>query len=147
MGLVTLFNDIDVLQTRDYIKISVETYITRMSAKHLITWMDVRDCSVKTTPLLSKPTFIKTFLSSVGDPDETQQKELAARMGFGYRSGIGEIIYALITARPDVGCAIVRCAQYLVCQHETHYHAVRQLLKYLYITCCNGIYYWRTPPF
>ena len=83
MGLVNLFNGIDVLQTRDYIKISVETYITRMSAKHLNTWMDVRECSVKMTPLPRKPTFVKTFLSSVGDPDETQQKKLAARMGFG----------------------------------------------------------------
>ena len=37
MGLVTLFNGIDVLQTRDYIKISVETYITNICEKYLAT--------------------------------------------------------------------------------------------------------------
>ena len=30
MGLVTLFNGIDVEQTRDYINISVETYLERV---------------------------------------------------------------------------------------------------------------------
>ena len=30
MGWVTLFNGVDVLQTREYIKILVETYITRI---------------------------------------------------------------------------------------------------------------------
>ena len=57
MGLITLFNDVDVLQTRDYIKILVEAYITRMSERHLVTWMDVRGNSVKMTPLPNKATF------------------------------------------------------------------------------------------
>ena len=35
MGLVTLFNGIDIDQTRDYIKISVETYLERVCEKHM----------------------------------------------------------------------------------------------------------------
>ena len=39
MGSVTLFNGIDVEQTRDYIKISVETYLERVCEKHMNGWM------------------------------------------------------------------------------------------------------------
>ena len=38
-GPVTLFNGFDVNQTKYYIKLSVETYITRICEKHMETWM------------------------------------------------------------------------------------------------------------
>ncbi len=34
-GLVTLYNGLDIIQTRDYIKVSCETYINRISSFHL----------------------------------------------------------------------------------------------------------------
>jgi hypothetical protein len=37
MGMVTLFNGIGILQTQDYIKISVETYLERIYKRHLET--------------------------------------------------------------------------------------------------------------
>ena len=70
MGKVTLFNGIDVLQTRYFIKISVETYLSRICEKHLATWMDMGQCSSYLTPLPNKASFMKLFLSSVGNPDE-----------------------------------------------------------------------------
>ena len=39
MSLVTLFNRIDVKQTRDYIKISGKTYMDRVCEKHMTTWV------------------------------------------------------------------------------------------------------------
>ena len=50
MGLVTLFNGIDILQTRDYIKISVETYLERICEKHVDTWINFKRDKA-TTPL------------------------------------------------------------------------------------------------
>ena len=41
MGLSTLFNGVDILQSRHYIKMSCRTYIEKMSAKHLQEWMVV----------------------------------------------------------------------------------------------------------
>ena len=108
--------------------------------------MDINESSIKMTPLPNNTTFVKAFVSSIDNPNDKKQKELAAKMGSGYYSGIGEVIYALITTHPDVGYAIVRYAQYSVCPHENHYHALRHLLKYLYLTHSNGIYYWRTFP-
>ena len=53
MGLVTLFNGIHVLQTRDYIKILMETYLERICKKHVDTWMNIGRDKV-TTPLPNK---------------------------------------------------------------------------------------------
>ena len=35
MGLVALFNGLDIIQTREYIKISAETYINKIIPKYL----------------------------------------------------------------------------------------------------------------
>ncbi|KAL7526038.1 hypothetical protein ACHAXR_001283, partial [Thalassiosira sp. AJA248-18] len=69
MGLVDMFNGFDIQQTRDWVKLSVKTYIERISAKHLATWMTVKDMPDRPTPLPAKPSFMKNFLSAVGDPD------------------------------------------------------------------------------
>jgi hypothetical protein len=81
-----------------------------------------------------------------GDPDRKQQEILAKTMGFGYRSGIGELIYALVTCRPDISYAVVCCAQNSVCPAEIHYHAVKHILKYLYLTRDDGLHYWPAQP-
>ena len=77
---------------------------------------------------------------------EKYQKDLAARMGFGYRNGIGEIIYTMITARPDMAYAIVCAAQHIICPHEHHYNGLRHQFMYIYRTRTHGIYYWQTKP-
>ncbi len=67
-------------------------------------------------------------------------------MGFGYRSGIGKLIYALVTRRPDLSYAVVRCALNNIFPAEIHYHVVKHILKYLYLTHDDGLYYWRAQP-
>ena len=146
MGLVTMFNGLDIQQTRDYVKVSVQTYIERICEKHLSSWMSVKDMPDRPTPLPTRANFMTSFLSAKGDPDEKAQANLAKKMGFGYRSGIGELIYAMITCRPDLSYATVAAAQNSACPAEIHYHGVRNILKYLYLTRTDGIYFWRTEP-
>ena len=146
MGKVTMFNGIDVLQTKDYIKISVQTYIERICEKHLKAWMKVNDMPDRPTPLPTRKQFITSFLSAKGDKNDKAQTKLANNMGFGYRSGIGELIYAMITCRPDISYATVAAAQHSACPAEIHYHGVRNILKYLYITREEGLYFWRSEP-
>jgi hypothetical protein len=70
MGLLDLYNGLDVIQTRDYIKINCSTYIEQISEKHLASWM--HNFVVPTgwpTPLSGCNSFIKTFLSATGNPD------------------------------------------------------------------------------
>ena len=142
LGLVTMYNGVNVEQTKHYIKLSCESYIDKISARHLDSWMRVFAVPpLNPTPLPTTSGFAKAFLSSVGK--EENQKDLEKRMQISYRSGVGELIYALVTCRPDISHAVVRCAQNCICPHETHYHAVKHILKYLFLTKSEGIYFWR----
>jgi hypothetical protein len=103
MGLLDHYNGLDVTQTHDYVKLSSMTYINRILELHLSTWMQSFNVpSGRPTPLPGRESFIKTFLTATGDPDEKAQAQLSKLMGFSYRSGIGELIYALVTCRPDL---------------------------------------------
>ena len=39
-GLLDMFNGVDVVQTKHYIKLDCHTYIEKLSAKYLATWMN-----------------------------------------------------------------------------------------------------------
>ncbi|KAL7534937.1 LOW QUALITY PROTEIN: hypothetical protein ACHAWF_005003, partial [Thalassiosira exigua] len=86
MGLVTLFNGLDILQTRHFIKISCTTNIEKISNKHSANWMNVKDMPNKPTPLSTSQSFIRGYLSTVGDPDAKAQSIIVTKMGFSYRS-------------------------------------------------------------
>ena len=134
-----MFNGLDIVQSRHYVKVSCQTYIERIMDKHLKSWMTVKDKPAHPTPLPSTSSFLKMFLSAVGDPDEKHQAALAKKMGFGYRNGIGDLIYPYITCRPDLAYATVRSSQYSACPAEIHYSSVHHILKYLYYTWTDGI--------
>ena len=107
-------------------------------------------CDHTTSPI-GQPLYLRTLLSQNlsflrlgGTTDETNQLKLSKTFGFKYRAAIGELIFALVTCRPDLSYGVVRCAQHSVAPHDIHYHAVRHMLKYLYVTRDDGIYFWRT---
>ena len=77
------------------------------------------------TPLPTTEGFIKSLLSSIGDPDEKAQATLVKKYGFGDRQGIGELIYAIVTCRPDISVVGVKLAQFSACPSDIPYHAVR----------------------
>jgi hypothetical protein len=147
LGLVTLFNGIDIQQTQDYIKINCSTFLERICDKYLDGWLG------KHTIMLARPTllpqsksFMTSFLNAEGDPSSTAQDLLSTNMGIKYWNGVGELIFALVTCRPDISYAVVKCAQATIAPHEVHYHAVKHILKYLYVTRSDGIYFWRKHP-
>ena len=98
------------------------------------------------TPLPTSDNFIKRLLSAVGEPDVKVQAALAKKMGFGFRQGIGELIYAMVTCRTDIAFVVVRLVQSSGCPSEIHYHTFRHCLKYLRKTKADGIHFWRTHP-
>jgi hypothetical protein len=67
-------------------------------------------------------------------------------MNLSYRSGVGELIWAMTTCRPDLAFVSVKLSQSNSCPHKHHYHGLRHALKYLYTTRDDGIYFWRTSP-
>lgn len=143
LGLITLFNGLDITQSRDYIKISCRSYIERICEKYLDGWLSKHNIAHRPTPLPQTDSFIKSFLSATGDPTESTQSKLSSSMGIKYRNVLGELIFALVTCRPEISYAVVKCAQATTAPHEIHYHGLKHLLKYLYSTKDDGIYYWR----
>jgi hypothetical protein len=146
-GFLDMYNGIDVIQTRDYIKISCKSFIEKICAKYLISWMhNFTSTDDRPTPLPTDPTWYKKFNAAIGDPDPKQQAKLAKKMGLTYRCGVGELIWAMTTTRPDVAFASVKLSQANSAPDEHHYHGVKHALKYLYSTRDDGIYFWRTAP-
>jgi hypothetical protein len=119
MGLVSLINGIDVLQTRDYIKISVKTYLERICERHLETWMIV-GCDKVSTSLKNEKEFVRGFLAAADDNDPDAQANLAKEVGFGYRSGVGKAIFASVTTPPDTAHALTQLSQHNLCPHKLH---------------------------
>ena len=144
-GFLDMYNGIDVLQTRDYIKISTTTFIDKICEKYLSSWMqNFTTTEDRPTPLPSDPTWLKKFNTAIGDPDPDVQKKLSKSMQLTYRCGVGELIWAMTTTRPDLAYASVKLSQANCCPHEHHYHGVKHAIKYLYATRDDGIYFWRT---
>ncbi|KAL7529031.1 hypothetical protein ACHAXR_002756, partial [Thalassiosira sp. AJA248-18] len=146
-GPVTLFNGFDVDQTKYYVKVSVESYLTRICEKHMETWMkDTPILKDRPLPLPSTKDFMKELLSAEGDPDPKVQAKLAKSMTSSYRNLVGEMTYAMITCRPDISFATVKCAQANAAPAEVHYRAAKHCLRYLHATRTDGIYFWRPRP-
>jgi len=101
MGLLTLFNRLDILQTADYVKISCSTYSDKIMPQHLSSsWLFNHHIPNHPTPLPSTKSFMTTFLHANEDPK--MQDELAKSMKIVYKSSIGELIYAMTTCPPDI---------------------------------------------
>jgi len=67
-------------------------------------------------------------------------------MQLNYRSGVGELIWAMTTCRPDLAFTSVKLSQSNSCPHEIHYHGLKHALKFLYNSKDDGLYFWRTQP-
>jgi hypothetical protein len=146
-GYLDMFNGIDITQTRDYIKISCKSFIDKCSEKHLATWMSsYLIASARLTPLPCDPSWFKKFNAAIGNPDPKKQADLAKKMNLSYRSGVGELIWAMTTCRPDLAYASVKLSQLNGSPHEHHYHGLRHALKYMYTTRDDGLYFWSTHP-
>jgi hypothetical protein len=134
-GLLDMFNGIDVLQTSDYIKIDCHTYINKLCKKYLDTWLSkvplTENCP---TPLPTDATWIKKFNVAFGSFDPHDQKLLATKMQLKYKAGVGKLIWALITCRPDIAFTSVKLSQSNSAPAEHHYHGLKHAIWYVYIT-------------
>jgi hypothetical protein len=144
-GFPTLYNGLDIHQTRDYIKLSCKTYFDKLCQGHITNrWMTAYQIADRPTPLPTTQTFMKVLQEDDGDPYPAAQKQLKRRMGFSYRSGIGQLVYPMVCCRPDLSYTTVKLSQFNTCPGKTHYNGVRHALKYLHQTRTQGLHYWRT---
>ena len=114
--------------------------------KHLSSWLSNHNILNRPTPLPSTKTFMTSFLNSKGNSDPKIQGELKKSMKISYPSAIGELIYAMTTCCPDIAYATVCASQYSTRPHAIQYHGVCHILKYLYATEDDGLYYCHVTP-
>ncbi len=82
-GLVMLYNGLDILQTRDYIKVSCKTYINCISDIHLAHgWMKSYLISDRPTSLPMTPQFMKALQSEEGNPEKKGTTGTCKENGF-----------------------------------------------------------------
>ena len=145
LGLIDRFNGIDVDQTRDYIKLYNATYITKILRNHPWILEDEFPPAIFPIPMRSDSTF--THSLETADPlTEQDRLALETKLGFSYRQAIGELIYALVTCRPDISFATIKLSQYSAAPALCHFAAVKDIFRYLQATKDDGIYYWRREP-
>ena len=145
LGIIKWFNGVDVQQTKDFVQINVQTYIKKIISK--ATWLDPhRKLHNAPIPMNGDSKFTKLLEEAIPPTNDTDREQLKHEMGMNYRRAIGELSYAMITARPDISFALVKLSQYSANPAKEHYQAVKEIYYYLNNTQDQGIYYWRTKP-
>ncbi len=125
-GLLLRFNGIDVEQTNEYIRIHCNTYISKILKTKPF---DLTITSNKPVPMTSDPEVIRTIDSSVGPQTEKERQKLEREMGFKYRAATGELLFAMVTCRPDISNAVIKLTQFNANPARCHYEAIMQVFK------------------
>ena len=145
LGVVSRYNGIDVTQTEDYIKIHNSTYIKKILETH--EWLQ-EPCKMPNNPIpMNNDTSYITLLETSKGPEPPLQKfQLENEMGFSYRQAIGELMFAMVTCRPDISYPVLKLSTFSNDPSKEHYQAVKQVMRYLRATINDGIIYWRQQP-
>jgi hypothetical protein len=127
-GHLDMYNGVDILQTHHYIHLSCTSFIGKISAKYLSTCMKhMYASSTCPTPFPTDSAWWNEFNKAVGDSDVKAQALLAKDMQLNYCAGVGKLIWAMTTCRPDLAFASVKLSQSNLCPHKIHYHGLKML--------------------
>jgi hypothetical protein len=85
-------------------------------------------------------------LLDTATPPSTAAAQAALESNFRYRCGIGELIWAMITCRPEISFPVTKLSQFAAHPAAMHYDAVKRVFRYLNATPEHGLTYWRTMP-
>jgi hypothetical protein len=127
-GIIKYFNGITMAQSKNFVQISCEQYLTRVFDRHGWTTITSR-AAAKSTPLSSDSKILAEIETTSGPTTIPESRALEKEMGFSYRAAIGELIYALVTCRPDISFASIKLSQYSMNPARCHYIAVKKCVS------------------
>ena len=142
-GLLCRFNGIDIHQTQDYIQVHCNTYISKILKNKTF---DLTITTNKPTPMSPDNEIIRLLDTSSGPTNEADRHKLEEEMGFKYRAATGELLFAMVTCRPDISNAVIKLTQFNTNPAKCHYEAVKRVYQYLNATKSCGLTFWRTKP-
>ena len=139
-GIVKRHNGIDILQTDTYIRVHCETYIKKICSTKNFSFDNIH---CKPTPLHCDKEFLARLETEPGSKDINDIKKLEKEFNFKYRTATGELIFAMISCRPDIAFAVMKLSQFNNCPSSHHFMAIKEVYRYLYATSTDGLTYWR----
>ena len=143
-GYFERYNGVDVIQTRDYIKLSCETYIDRMLLTHGWSSPKAKDPE-NLVPV--RPEVTERLMKLEGPKEKTPDAiALSQKHGFSYRNVLGELIFAYVVCRVDIGFSVCFLARFSDSPHDEHYRALVSVCRYLRKHKDWGIIYRRPSP-
>jgi hypothetical protein len=104
-GMMKHFNGIGISQSRIRISISIKTYLDMVFKNY--DWNDITPTSL---PMNPSNEFIRA-LDSAEPLESTQHSELDNTQSR-YRAAIGELMWPIITARPELSYPIIKLSQF-----------------------------------
>ena len=141
LGILNMFNGIDVTQSQRFVKLSCKTYISKILEGH--NWTKRTNTSPLHSPMNHDKKYMTELELATGPTDTDAKVVLEKEMKFSYRQAIGELLFAAITCRPDILYSIIKLSQYNTKPARIHYLAVKRVFKYLRDTIDDGLHYWR----
>ena len=143
-GMFERHNCINILQTRDCVKIGCKSCIDRMLQTHGWDSPKSKD-PINPVPINKGNTnHLMTLEGPVAKSPEA--KELARKNGFAHRNVLGELIRAHVMCRLDIGFAACFLARFAERPHQEHFDAPRGVCKCLRATKSWGIMHQRPAP-
>ena len=115
LGLMDDFNGVDVQQYDDSIVLSSHKYIDCVLQTHGWETPTAAEYDSKHPTPMSIDA-IDSMYKHVGPAEGTPaHAALAAKHGFSYRTLLGELLYAYVTCRPDIGYATITLSKFSIC--------------------------------
>ena len=133
-------NGIDIDQSDWFIRVHCKTYIEKICASKPFSFDKIHQ---KPIPLQSDNDFMAK-LETAGNTDLLLIKKLEDEYGFKFRTATGELIFAMVTCRPDIAFAVMKLSQFNNCPANAHFEAIKDIYRYLFATKNEGLVYWRS---
>jgi deoxyuridine 5'-triphosphate nucleotidohydrolase len=144
-GQLTMFNGMDIVQTRHYIKLHCGTYLRKALGNHSYLVANAKS-KVYPVPYPADHAFTTALDTAIPPATEAEQRQLSQHMNINYRQVIGLWIWPMIKCRPDVSFHISKLSQSLANPAKEHYEALKLVSQYLAMTIEEGLYFWRDKP-
>ncbi|KAG7369542.1 reverse transcriptase RNA-dependent DNA polymerase [Nitzschia inconspicua] len=144
LGLLSDYNGVDVHQTADYIELTSAGYIDRLLRSHGWDTPSPHESSDDRSAPLPVDAVDRLYQSPAGPSEGSpEHAALCDSQGFSYRTLLGELLYAYITCRPDIGYAVVTLSKFASAPHAYHYNCLKGVARYLRRTKHWGIRFAR----
>ena len=147
LGLVNDYNGVQVEQSSTLVSISAAKYIDRVLKTHGWNNPSPHEATSEYKAIPFSPEVVPSLYQEQGPLEDTQEHaDLADKQGFSYRSLLGELMYAYVTCRPDIGYHVTTLSKFSTAPAAIHYTMLKNVARYLRRTRLWGLIYRRPSP-